>query len=306
MTRFHELPDGARLAYDDSGKGRPVVLLHGVCMSRRFFERNTGPLAERFRVINVDLRGHGDSPASEGGHTVAQYAQDVKHLLDTLELDGAVLVGWSMGTFVIWDLVRQFGSAGIAGHVNVSQGPTDLSKDGWELGIFPLEELFGALAAAQSDFRAFMDHFVPEMFKYEPTAEATGSAARRRSLRIGANAGTCILLDQSLQDYRESSSRATTCRRCWSGARTRSSSRPPTARGSRPRSPPPSSSCSRSPGTARCGRSPSASTRSSATGSRRGRRAQTNTERGMSMPTFHMPASTISKILRSPARLQSM
>ena len=72
MTRLHELPDGARLAYDDIGKGRPVVLLHGVCMSRRFFERNTGPLAERFRVVNVDLRGHGESPASEGGHTVAQ------------------------------------------------------------------------------------------------------------------------------------------------------------------------------------------------------------------------------------------
>ena len=57
MTRFHELPDGARLAYDDTGEGRPVVLLHGVCMSRRFFERNAGPLAERFRIVNVDLRG---------------------------------------------------------------------------------------------------------------------------------------------------------------------------------------------------------------------------------------------------------
>jgi pimeloyl-ACP methyl ester carboxylesterase len=202
MTRLHELPDGARLAYDDTGKGRPVVLLHGVCMSRRFFEHNTGPLAERFRVVNVDLRGHGESPASEGGHTVAQYAQDVKHLLDTLELDGAVLVGWSMGTFVVWDLVRQFGSAGIAGHVNVSQGPTDLSKDGWELGIFPLEELFGALAAAQSDFRAFMSHFVPELFKHEPAAEAQ-AALLEEILRVGANAGTCILLDQCLQDYRD-------------------------------------------------------------------------------------------------------
>jgi non-heme chloroperoxidase len=202
MTRFHELPDGARLAYDDAGRGRPVVLLHGVCMSRRFFERNAGPLAERFRVVNVDLRGHGESPASEGGHTVEQYAQDVKHLLDTLELDGAVLVGWSMGTFVIWDLVRQFGGDGIAGHVNVSQGPTDLDKDGWELGIFPLEELFGALAAAQSDFHGFMNHFVPEMFKAELPPDVH-AALLEETLRVGANAGTCILLDQCLQDYRE-------------------------------------------------------------------------------------------------------
>ena len=80
MSSIHELPDGARMAYDDTGSGRPVVLVHGVSMSRRFFERNAGPLAERFRVVNVDLRGHGESPAHEGGHTVAQYARDVKHL----------------------------------------------------------------------------------------------------------------------------------------------------------------------------------------------------------------------------------
>ena len=53
MSSIHELPDGARMAYDDTGSGRPVVLIHGVSMSRRFFERNAAPLAERFRVVNV-------------------------------------------------------------------------------------------------------------------------------------------------------------------------------------------------------------------------------------------------------------
>ena len=202
MTRFHELPDGARLAYDDSGKGRPVVLIHGVCMSRRFFERTTAALAERFRVVNVDLRGHGESPACEGGHTVAQYAQDVKHLLDTLELEGAVLVGWSMGTFVTWDLLRQFGCEGIAGHVNVSQGPTDLAKEGWELAGFSLEALFEALAAIQDDFQGFAGELIPLMFMHEPTAEEH-ALLLSEILRVGANAGTCILLDQTLQDYRE-------------------------------------------------------------------------------------------------------
>jgi non-heme chloroperoxidase len=202
MTRFHELPDGARLAYDDAGKGRPVVLIHGVCMSRRFFARNTGPLAERFRVVSVDLRGHGESPASEGGHSVAQYAQDVKHLIDTLGLDGAVLVGWSMGTFVIWDFLRQFGRAGIAGHVNVSQGPTDLAKEGWDLAGFSLEALFEALAAIQGDFEAFANELIPAMFMHEPTPDEHAGLLGE-IMRVGANAGTCILLDQTLQDYRE-------------------------------------------------------------------------------------------------------
>src|SRR6476469_9005727 len=126
MARLHDLPDGASLAYDEAGAGRPVVLIHGVSMSRRYFERNLAALSERFHVVNVDLRGHGESPSHDGGHTVAQYARDVRHLLRALDLDGAVLVGWSMGSLVVWDMIRQFGTDGLAGHVVVSQGPTDL------------------------------------------------------------------------------------------------------------------------------------------------------------------------------------
>ena len=82
VTDLLDIGGGARLAYDDRGSGRPVLLIHGVSMSRRFFERNLDPLAQRFRVVSVDLRGHGESPASEGGHTVAQYARDLHELID--------------------------------------------------------------------------------------------------------------------------------------------------------------------------------------------------------------------------------
>jgi non-heme chloroperoxidase len=202
MTATLELPDGASLAYDDAGTGRPLVLIHGVSMSRRFFERNVGPLSERFRVVNVDLRGHGESPHCEGGHSVAQYARDVHHLLGALGLDGAVLVGWSMGTMVVWDLIRQFGTDGLGGHVVVSQGPSDLKRDDWELGAFSLDDLFGLLAGAQADYRAVMEEFVPLMFKEERPADEVELLVSETQ-RIGANAGTCILLDQSLQDYRD-------------------------------------------------------------------------------------------------------
>jgi len=190
------------MAYDDTGSGRPVVLIHGVSMSRRFFERNAAPLAERFRVVNVDLRGHGESPAHEGGHTVAQYARDVKHLLGALGLDDAVVAGWSMGSFVVWDLIRQFGTVGLAGHVVVSQGPSDLKRPDWDLGAFTPAELYELLAAAQADYRGVMSEFVPTMLCDEPST-ADLDLLVRETLRIGANAGTCILLDQSLQDYRD-------------------------------------------------------------------------------------------------------
>ncbi|HEY3764660.1 MAG TPA: alpha/beta hydrolase [Gaiellales bacterium] len=202
MSDLLDIGGGVRLAYDDRGSGRPVVLIHGVSMSRRFFERNLDGLAERFRVVNIDLRGHGESPAHEGGHTVAQYARDVRAAIGQLGLDGAVLVGWSMGTMVVWELVKQFGTAGLAGHVNVSQGPSDLKREGWDLGAFSEAELFGLLEAAQDDFHGVMAEFVPAMFADErPAAELEMLVSETQ--KLGANAATCILLDQSLRDFRE-------------------------------------------------------------------------------------------------------
>ncbi len=197
-----DIGGGVRLACDDRGSGRPVLLVHGVSMSRRFFERNLDPLARRFRVVSVDLRGHGESPASEGGHTVAQYARDVHELIDRLGLQGAVAVGWSMGTMVVWDMIRQFGPGDLAGHVNVSQGPSDLKREGWDLGAFSTEELFGLLEAAQDDFAGVMAEFVPSMFAAErPAGELELLVGETQ--KLGANAATCILLDQSLRDFRE-------------------------------------------------------------------------------------------------------
>jgi hypothetical protein len=55
-----------------------------------------------------------------------------------------------MGSFVVWDLIRQFGTGGLAGHVVVSQGPSDLKRPDWDLGAFTPAELYELLAAAQA------------------------------------------------------------------------------------------------------------------------------------------------------------
>ena len=150
-----------------------------MCMTRRYFDRNFDALADRFRVVRVDLRSHGDSPASEGSNTVAQYARDLKHLVDTLGLDRPVLAGWSMGTLTIWDAIRQFGSDWIGGHVNISQGPADLVRDDWPMGAFRMEDLHGLLAGAQADYRATMDHVIPLMLKRHTGARRPRLPARR-------------------------------------------------------------------------------------------------------------------------------
>ncbi len=86
--------NGARLAYDDTGAGTAVVLLHAGIADRRMWHGQLDVLADRHRVINLDLRGYGESelPGSAFAHH-----DDVAGLLDALAIDQAILVGCSFG-----------------------------------------------------------------------------------------------------------------------------------------------------------------------------------------------------------------
>ena len=88
-----------RLEYSDFGSGSPVVLLHGFPLDRTIWQGQHG-LADRYRVITPDLRGHGQSPAPEGAYTMEELAGDVLALLDRLKIERAVLMGHSMGGYV--------------------------------------------------------------------------------------------------------------------------------------------------------------------------------------------------------------
>lgn len=77
--------NGALLAYDDTGSGTPVVLLHAGIADRRMWREQVGPLAARHRVIALDLRGYGDS---ELPPTPFAHHDDVAGLLDALDLPG--------------------------------------------------------------------------------------------------------------------------------------------------------------------------------------------------------------------------
>lgn len=69
--------NGADLYYEDRGEGHPIVFLHGVLHSLRFFEPQLAGLSDEYRAVAVDFRGHGRSEKTELGHTVAQYARDI-------------------------------------------------------------------------------------------------------------------------------------------------------------------------------------------------------------------------------------
>ncbi len=203
MTNRLLVGRGVELAYSDAGSGRPIVFLHGVCMSRRFFERNLHALEGDHRVVALDFRGHGESPAVEGGHTVPQYSRDLRQAIELLGLSDVIIVGWSMGALVAWEYLSQFRhDSRIAGVVAISQGPSDLQQSDWSFGIANVDELHRYIDAMQSAFRAFFEGFVPSMFK-NPLSPADHGMLVAETQMIGANAGSLIMLDQTLRDYRK-------------------------------------------------------------------------------------------------------
>src|SRR5213594_4272667 len=99
--------NGINMAYTDDGRGMPIVFVHAFPFGKVMWESQVKGLSEQFRVITVDLRGHGESDAPIWRYTIDQFADDVKGLLDHLAIKQAVLVGLSMGGYVMLALYRK-------------------------------------------------------------------------------------------------------------------------------------------------------------------------------------------------------
>lgn len=198
----YQLPDGGTLAYSEVGEGRTVLLLHGVLASRSFFHRNIGPLSEHFHAVSIDLRGHGDSSETQGGNTIPQLARDLHEFLTDRGLQDVVALGWSMGNFVIWDYLSQFGTdARISSQICVSQGPSDLKADGWEFGFTDPAGLRDLIRMTQEDYLGVCRYVATIMTKDLPSP-ADQQWMVEEQLKVSPNTATCIMADQTQRDYR--------------------------------------------------------------------------------------------------------
>src|SRR3569832_500611 len=88
------------LAYTDTGVGRPIVLIHGYPFNRSLWTEQIPVLSNSYRIIAPDLRGFGDSDASQDVSTMNRLAADAAELMDHLEVPRATICGLSMGGYV--------------------------------------------------------------------------------------------------------------------------------------------------------------------------------------------------------------
>jgi non-heme chloroperoxidase len=150
-TMIHTVEGGGglRLHVREWGKadGPPIVFIHGwsqnhLCWARQY----ESALADEFRLVAYDLRGHGmsEAPLETDRYTDPRlWADDVAAIVAALRLDRPVLVGWSYGAFVICDYLRVHGQDRVAA-INFVEGAVKLG-----------EQAFGTLIGP-----GFLDHFV--------------------------------------------------------------------------------------------------------------------------------------------------
>lgn len=99
---------GVKTRLVEAGDGPPVILMHGVGGHAEAFARNVLPLAERHRVIAIDLLGFGLTEKPEGKQTHQGFVDHLVALLDVLSIDRAHLVGESLGGWVaMWTALTQ-------------------------------------------------------------------------------------------------------------------------------------------------------------------------------------------------------
>ena len=102
------LVNGIHLRYVQAGKGAPLLLIHGYPLDHTLWQPQVDGLADVARVIAPDLRGFGQSDAPEGVYTMEVYSDDLRALLDLLQIERAVVCGLSMGGYIALAFWRKY------------------------------------------------------------------------------------------------------------------------------------------------------------------------------------------------------
>jgi non-heme chloroperoxidase len=170
---YLETGDGAKIYYEDHGEGQPILLVHGWLCSSKFWQRNVPELANEFRVVTVDLRGHGNSSKALTGQTLKQYARDLREVIEHLWLQETVLVGWSLGGPVILSYYEQYGGDNrLKGLGLVDSAPFPFSPADWNshaLRNYNYDGMNATFANLTANPRQFAIGFTTRMFKQKPS-----------------------------------------------------------------------------------------------------------------------------------------
>jgi len=165
-------------------------------------------MSDNYFSVIYSHRGHGASETSEGDYTIPTLAQDLKNLLDYLGLEDVVLVGHSMGGYVVYEYVRQFGCGKIKKLIIIDMSPKITCDSKWRFGAFGCydeKSLLQDIALMSCDFSKFLAEFYRKIFRGCSDGNEDTADVFAPDLENGTRTRPLISLWQSMftLDYRE-------------------------------------------------------------------------------------------------------
>ena len=193
--------------YEDVGSGDPVVLIHGWPLNGASWEKQIAALlAAGKRVITYDRRGFGQSSKPSTGYDYDTFAADLDVLLTKLDVGGATLVGFSMGTGEVVRYLGKYGSARVSKAVLIGVIPPFLLKTGDNPEGVDRSVFDGIEQNIKDDRPAFLLQFLKNFYNWDKLGGTKVSEQvlnANWAVAIGASPkGTLDCVSSWLEDFR--------------------------------------------------------------------------------------------------------
>ena len=155
--------------YEDMGRGRPVVLIHGWPLSGRMWEGQVNALLDAgFRCVTYDRRGFGNSGRPAGGFDYDTFASDLRDVVTALDLQHAVLAGFSMGGGEVARYLGRYGDDRVAKAMLIAAVPPFLLKTPDNPGGVDQSVFDGMLSGVRQDRINFLAEFLKPFYNWAP------------------------------------------------------------------------------------------------------------------------------------------
>jgi pimeloyl-ACP methyl ester carboxylesterase len=155
MTTYTTYQD-KRINYSIKGKGKTIVLLHGFLESIKIWKNFSNHLSKNYKVICIDLPGHGKSENIGDIHSMELMAEGIKSVLDELKVEKCVMIGHSMGGYVslafaekYQDMLLGLGLFHSAAHADSEEAKLNRDR---------------TIDAVKKDHKCFIQNFIPDLF----------------------------------------------------------------------------------------------------------------------------------------------
>ncbi len=196
-----------QLYYEDRGSGAPVVLIHGWPLSGGSWERQSAALlGAGYRVVTYDRRGFGRSSAPNSGYDYNTMATDTYKLLETLDLQNATLIGFSMGGGEVARYMGKYNEGRVTKAGFISAITPALRKDGQNPEGADPAIFDGMKDAIEKDRFDFLQSFGKMFYNQKLLSHAVSEAKLQADFNVAALSSYQAMLfcvDAWLEDFRD-------------------------------------------------------------------------------------------------------